>query len=324
MKTAYSRRGFLGATAALAGAALPGHVRAATRPLTMQAAWIADAESIGYFVGLDRGYYAEAGLDLEYLPGGIDVIPEGAIIAGRADLALSTPDTTIKAIAQQGAPFRIIGAQYQKSPIGVVSLARNRIREPGDLTGKTLAVPPVNLVSARAMLRLNGIDPARVNIVPYSYDTASVLRGTVSATVDFVTKAPFAIEQAGEEASFFLLYDFGYTLYNNTVVVTEAVLEQKRDLLKAWLAASRRGWAENLADPALWPPKFADTWFRHTRYSNAQELYCNLTQKPLMEASDGYFAMTGEGIEKCLSALGNAGIKGRTEMFDTSLLDEIA
>ena len=74
------------------------------------------------------------------------MIPESTIIAGRADLALTTPDTTIKAIVEQGAPFKIIGAQYQKNPIGIVSLASNPINEPRDLIGKTLAVPPVNVI----------------------------------------------------------------------------------------------------------------------------------------------------------------------------------
>jgi ABC-type nitrate/sulfonate/bicarbonate transport system substrate-binding protein len=96
----------------------------------MQAAWINDAEFAGYFIGIDEGYYTEEGLDLTYLSGGPDVIPESTIIAGRADLALTTPDTTIKAIVEQGAPFKIIGAQYQKNPIGIVSLAKNPINEP--------------------------------------------------------------------------------------------------------------------------------------------------------------------------------------------------
>ncbi|MEO1398734.1 MAG: ABC transporter substrate-binding protein, partial [Pseudomonadota bacterium] len=106
-----NRRNFLGTAAASAAAAsLPLRASAAT-PFTMQAAWINDAEFAGYFIGIDEGYYAEEGLDLTYLSGGPDVIPESTIIAGRADLALTTPDTTIKAIVDQGAPFKIIGAQ---------------------------------------------------------------------------------------------------------------------------------------------------------------------------------------------------------------------
>ena len=99
MTISLNRRAFLGTAAAgLAASALPHTALAATSPLTMQAAWINDAEFAGYFLGMDQGYYTDAGLDLEYLSGGPDVIPESTIIAGRADLALTTPDTTIKAI----------------------------------------------------------------------------------------------------------------------------------------------------------------------------------------------------------------------------------
>ena len=190
-----NRRHFLSTAAAGAVAtSLPLSARAATA-FTMQAAWINDAEFAGYFIGVDEGYYAEEGLDLTYLSGGPDVIPESTIIAGRADLALTTPDTTIKAIAEQGAPFKIIGAQYQKNPIGIVSLVSNPINEPKDLIGKTLAVPPVNVISVNAMLALNGIDPANVNIVPYAYDPTPLIKGEIDASLDFTTNVPYTISQ---------------------------------------------------------------------------------------------------------------------------------
>ncbi|MDC0431930.1 twin-arginine translocation signal domain-containing protein, partial [Paracoccaceae bacterium] len=65
-----NRRHFLStATAGAVAASLPLSARAAT-PLTMQAAWINDAEFAGYFLGIDEGYYSDAGLDLTYLSGG--------------------------------------------------------------------------------------------------------------------------------------------------------------------------------------------------------------------------------------------------------------
>ncbi len=320
------RRNFLRTTAAGAALALaPAYVRKAhaATPLTMQAAWINDAEFAGYFLGIDQGYYTEAGLDLTYLSGGPDVIPESSIISGRADLALTTPDTTIKAIAEQGAPFKIIGAQYQKNPIGVVSLAKNPIATPQDLVGKTLAVPPVNVISVEAMLQLNNIDRAAVNIVPYAYDPTPLIKGEIDASIDFTTNVPYSIEQQGEEATSFLLYDVGFTIDNDTVVVTEQTLANKRDALVAWLRASRRGWAENLQDPAFWPPKFADTWFQGTGRTIENEIYFNTAQKPLIEHPAGVFTMDDEGIGKNIDALAQIGIKATRDMFDTTLLEEI-
>ncbi|MEO0385465.1 MAG: ABC transporter substrate-binding protein [Pseudomonadota bacterium] len=318
-----NRRHFLGAAAAgVAAGCLPGRAFANT-PLTMQAAWINDAEFIGYYIGMQNGYYAEEGLDLEYLPGGPDVIPESTIIAGRADVALTTPDTTIKAIVDQGAPFKIIGAQYQKNPIGIVSLASNPITSPADLVGKTLAVPPVNVISVEAMLAINGIDRDAVNIVPYAYDPTPLIQGEIDASLDFTTNVPYTIEQQGVEAISFLLYDFGFTIYNDTVVVTEEALAEKRSELVGWLRASRRGWETNYTDPDGWPPRFADSWFEGTGRTIANEIFFNNAQRALMENSSGFFAMTEEGITANLTALAEVGIEGTRDMFDTSLLEDV-
>lgn len=308
--------------AGLAAMSLP--LRAETQsPLTMQASWINDAEFAGYFLALDQGYYRAEGVDLTYLSGGPDVIPESTIIAGRADLALTTPDTTIRAIAEQGAKFKIIGAQYQKSPHGIVSLKKTPIETPQDLVGKTIAAPPVNISTLEALLRINGIDRASVNIVPYAYDPTPLVRGEIDASVDFVTNVPFTISQLGEEAHSFLLYDAGVTLMNNTVVVTEETLASKRKELVSWLRASRRGWNEALAEPALWPPQWEKSWFAGTGRTIENEVFFNTAQKPLIEADAGVFSISEDAIALTIQALDSIGIKARRDMFDTTLLDEI-
>ena len=323
MRIAMNRRTFLTASAAAAGLPLMPRMARAATPFAMQAAWINDAEFAGYFLAMDQGYYTAEGLDLTYLPGGPDVIPEGTIVAGRADLALTTPDTTIKAIVEQGAKFKIIGAQYQKNPIGIVSLAKNPIMTPADMVGKTIAVPPVNTISVEALLAMNGIDRASVNIVPYAYDPTPLIKGEIDASLDFMTNVPYTIKTMGEEAVSFLLYDFGYTIYNDTVVVTEDVLAAKRKELVAWLRASRKGWDENNADTTLWPPKWADTHFAGTGRTIDNEVFFNTAQLPLIANPAGVFAMTEEGIAANIEALSKVGITATREMFDTTLLEEI-
>lgn len=323
MKLTCDRRRFLGLMAASAATPLMGRFAHANTPFTMQAAWINDAEFAGYFLAIDKGYYTDEGLDLNYLSGGPDVIPESSIIAGKADLALTTPDTTIKAIAEQGAPFRIIGAQYQKNPIGIVSLKSNPINSPKDLIGKTLAVPPVNVISIEAMLKMNNIDKADVNIVPYSYDPTPLIKGEIDASMDFTTNVPFTISQQGVEATSFLLYDAGFTIFNDTIVVTEDTLKNKRAELVSWLRASRKGWEENFADPEKYPELWADSWFKGTGRSIENEVYFNKAQQALMESPNGFFDMDEESIEKNIEALSAVGIKATHEMFDTTLLEEI-
>lgn len=290
---------------------------------TMQAAWINDAEFMGYFIAMDKGYYTEQGLKLNYLSGGPDVIPESSLLSGKAPLALTTPDSTINAIVSDGAPFVIVGAQYQKNPIGVVSLKKNPINSPQDLVGKTLAVPPANTLSVEAMLKLSGVNKDDVNIVPYAYDPTPLIQGEIDASIDFTTNVPYTIEEAGEPATSFLLYDHGFTIYNDTVVVTKDALKNNRAEIVKWLRASRQGWVENFKDPGKYPPDYEETYFKGTGRSIANEIFFNNAQKPLMEASGGIFSMTEEGIEANLAALAEIGIKGSRDMFDTTLLEEV-
>jgi ABC-type nitrate/sulfonate/bicarbonate transport system substrate-binding protein len=175
-----SRRHALLAGAATGLAAVSPSARAqGLRALTLQAAWINDAEFMGYYVAMEKGWYQAEGLDLKYLPGGPDVIPEASVLSRKADVALSTVETVINAVTTQRAPLVIIGAQYQKNPIGIVSLASKPIRTPADMIGKTIAVPPVNRLTVEAMLKLNGIDKSRVRIVPYAYDPTPLLKGEI-------------------------------------------------------------------------------------------------------------------------------------------------
>lgn len=292
-----------------------------TVPVTLQAAWVNDAEFMGYFIAQDEGYYTDAGIDLTYLSGGPSVIPESTLLSGDADIALTSPDTTISAIADQGADFVIIGAQYQQNPLGVVSLADSGIAGPEDLVGKIVAVPDVNRLAFDAMLSLNDIEASDVTVVPYAYDPTPLVSGEVDATVDFVTNVPFSISELGAETNSFTLYEAGYRIPNDTVVVTRETLENEPEMLKNWLAASAKGWTENFVDTEAYPPTFENTWFEGTGRTIANELFFNAAQKPLIENADGIFKMSDESIQDTIDSMAAIGITATADMFDMSLFD---
>ncbi len=318
-----SRRQFLATSAALAAAAPLAGWSQTLAKLTMQAAWVNDAEFMGYFIAMDKGYYKAEGLELAYLSGGPDVIPEASLLSKKADICLTTVETAIKAITDQKAPLVIIGAQYQKNPVGIVSLASKPLKTPQDLIGKTIAVPPVNRLTVEAMLKLNGIDKSKVKIVPYAYDPTPLIKGEIDGSLDFTTNVPFTIKSLGKDAASFLLADFKLPLFNDVLVVTQETLKNRRKDIVAFMRASRKGWDENFKDTAAYPPKFKDTWFKGTGRSVENELYFNQAQKSLITHPKGVFAMTDEAIASCIAALNAVNVKADKSHFDTSLLKEI-
>jgi len=292
-------------------------------PLSLQSAWVNDAEFMGYFIAIDKGYYESEGLAFKYLPGGPDKVADEVLVANACDVALTTPDGTVSAIVKQNAPLKIIGTQYQKSPLGIVTLVDNKITKPQDLVGKTLAVPAANKLTTEAFLQIAGVNPRDVQFVPYQYDPSLLVDGTVAATVDFVTNVPYSIRLRNKEPYSFLFWDYGFKLFNDTVAVSENTLKTKRKELVAFIRASRRGWIENFKDTNAYPPLFEKNWFKGTGRTIDNEKYFNEQQKPLMEVANGIFSMSEEAIDDNIRSLNSIGIKATRSMFDTDLLKEV-
>jgi ABC-type nitrate/sulfonate/bicarbonate transport system substrate-binding protein len=317
------RRQFL----ALSASALARRARsapAAATNLTLQSSYVNDAEFLGYFVAIDRGYYRSRGIDLTYRPGGPDVIPESALFSQKADIALTDIDTTVSAITKQGAKFRIIGAQFQKNPMGVISLPTKPVRTPQDLAGKTLSVSPVSMALVKAFFKTAGLAPNAVRIVPdLQSDPTALLTGAVDAALGFISDYPFVVQQHGQTPITLLLGDYGMPQFMDTVVVPEDVLTTKRPALVQWLAASRQGWDENFRDPSAYPRAMHDTWLKPAGRSIEYDTYSNTAYRDLMSSEAGIYAMSDEAIDRNIEAVGRLGLRATRVMFDTSLLQEI-
>ena len=257
---------------------MPGIGRAG-RDRAVQAAWINDAEFFffpGYFLAMDKGFYAERGLDDLICRAAPTSFPS-SIIAARADLALTTP-TPPSAPSSSRARSSRSSAPSIKSPHGIISLAKTPINSPADLVGKTVAVPPVNVATMEALLKINNVDRNAVNIVPYAYDPTPLVKGEIDASLDFVTNVPIRSSRWARTAQLPALRLRRHR-FNDTVVVTEETLAAKRAELVALAARQPQGWDENLVDPAKYPPQWEQSWFKGTGRTIANEVYFNTAQR---------------------------------------------
>ncbi len=327
MQFTQTRRAFgKTALAGLAAAAFTplGRASAAEAALSFQSIWINDPEFIGYFIAIDKGWYKEAGLDLTYIPGGPDVIPQASLLTGKADIALTSLIETASAVSEKGATFKIIGAQFQKSPDSVISLEQTGIKTIKDLVGKTVACPPLSLGTFKVLLGLNGVTEDQLKIVPYAFDPTPLATGQVDAVVDFMTSLPFIVEQtSGKKASYMLFYDFGLPFGQDLVTVTEETLKSRRKDIVAFMRASRKGWNEDIANPEKYTKEFENTWFKGNGYTPEAALFHSRIQVDLMTNPNGVFAMDESWIEKNLATLDKVGVKADKSLFDTSILAEL-
>ena len=296
----------------------------ALKPVSMQVSWIADAQNFGWFTAIDNGYFADEGLDMTWLSGGPDVSPEAQLLTGAADFGVTTPDATATAVAVQGAPFKIVGTVFQTNPLGVMSLVDGTpILTIEDLIGKRIAASQGAAIIITSTLQSQGFDPDDVAIVPYLFDLEILTSGEVDGTAEFCTDAPWIVEAQGFDNHCVLFADMGYRMFQNTITVTEETLADRRDDVVGFLRAGRRGWAENLADPAVYPPLFEDTWQAGTGLTAEHQTFYNTAQKPLVESPAGILSLTEESVAEVVATFNAAGIDVSSDLFDLTVQEEI-
>jgi ABC-type nitrate/sulfonate/bicarbonate transport system substrate-binding protein len=294
--------------------------------LTLQTSWVADAEFSGYFIADTKGYYHQHQINITITPGGPNVTPEQVVASGRAQVGLSSADT-ITAAKNNGAPLMIIGTQYQKNPLGILSLKKSNINTPRDLVGKTLGVPPGSTDQITAFLTVNHIDPKSVNTVSYGSDPTPIANGSVDAAVAFVTTDPFLLQEKGFETSTFLLADYNYNIYNDCVFVTQDTLKNQRPNLVSFLRASILGWQDNLADPKYVVPLITDNYGKSLGLSPQSQQAQNDAQIPLLQSpatqAHGLFWMDDAGIQVNMDTLTATHFSPDKSIFDVSVLQEV-
>ncbi|MCR6689600.1 ABC transporter substrate-binding protein [Cellulomonas sp.] len=104
-------------------------------PVKLQLQWLTQAQFAGYYAALDQGYYADAGLDVEIIPSGGDIVPQDALAQGEVDYAIAWVPKVLGSI-EQGAKITNVAQIFERSATMQVSFKDAGITSPADLAGK--------------------------------------------------------------------------------------------------------------------------------------------------------------------------------------------
>jgi NitT/TauT family transport system substrate-binding protein len=323
-----TRRGLIAAGAAGIGATafglLPRRALAQT-PVSFQLSWLHSSQFAGSYIALDRGWWAEEGLEVSLLQGGPNAPVEPPVVAGTALVGISAADYTAAAV-EQGAPFRILGVAMQKNPFVIASLAANPVNVPADLAGKRIGMALANTPVLQALCTLNGVDINAIEIVPTQYSAQPLIAGEVDCLLCWETDLPVAMDIEGIENVTMLMADHGYAVHSQTYIATEDSLANRRAELVALMKGEVRGWdayREN-TDAAA---ELTLAMFPDAGLDLATQKLQAARQVPLMfsELTDanGFGWWTDETVAANIETLALLGRSVTPDLWDRSILEEV-
>jgi putative hydroxymethylpyrimidine transport system substrate-binding protein len=209
--------------------------------------WFLNPDHVPFLVAQEKGWFAEAGLDVELVEPKehLDAVDE--ISAGRMHLAVTEP---IHLVADVAAGRDIVGfARFLHTNGGVMYFADSGISRPRDMAGKRLQYPgapgPGGPAIVRTMIEADGGEP-EAEVVPVNngfYHTDALIDGKADlATLVFYNFEVVEARHRGRPAEFFALKEWGVPDFCQLILIaTPQWLEEQRDAVAAFLRQIRRG-----------------------------------------------------------------------------------
>ena len=233
-----------------------GSAPAALTPVKLQLQWFTQAQFAGYFAAVDQGFYKDAGLDVQIVEGGTDIVPQTVLAQGQADFAIAWVPKAL-ASREQGAGITDVAQVYQRSGTLQVSFKDKGITDAAGLKGKKVGNWGFgNEYELFAGMTKAGLSPGKdVTLVQQQFDMQALLKGDIDAAQAMIYNEYAQVLEADnpKTGKLYTPADFNAVNWNTegTAMLQDAIwantskLGDKayQDTTVKFIEASLRGWA---------------------------------------------------------------------------------
>ena len=212
--------------------------------------YIPDPQYAPFYVAVDKGYFAEEGLELEF---DYSFETDGMALVGANEVpfAIVGGDQVILARAQD-LPVVYVMEWFQKYPIAIVSREEAGIETPQDMIGRTVGLPGffgTSYVGYVGLLSANDITQDQVQATDVGFtQIEALLSDQAEAVVVFANNEPIQLENMGESINTLQVADY-IDLVHNGIITNEETIANNPELVQSFVRALLRGLADTLADP---------------------------------------------------------------------------
>jgi putative hydroxymethylpyrimidine transport system substrate-binding protein len=216
--------------------------------------WFPNPDHAGIYEALDRGYFSEAGLDVQPQIPSDPAAPIKQVAAGRVDLAVSYEPEVLLA-REQGLDVIAVGSLVPEPLTSVISLGKDAVRNGRGLDGKRVATAgiPYQAAYLHTILEEAGLNEDDVEQVDVGLNLlAPLIAGKVDATLGmFWNIEGVELARRGEDPTILPVDELGIPTYDELVLVGSGErLEEDPEAIRLFLAALERGTRDAVDDPA--------------------------------------------------------------------------
>ena len=220
--------------------------------LTLQLKWVTQGQFAGYYVAKDKGFYEEAGLDIEIKPGGPDIAPPQVIAGGGADVIIDWMPSAL-ASREKGVKLVNIAQPFKRSGMMLTCRKDSGIASPADFKGKTLGVwffgneyPFLSWMSKLGLSTEGGADG--VTVLKQGFNVDPLIQKQADCVSTMTYNEYWQLIDAGFTPDDLIVFNYTdqgvATLEDGIYVLEDSLADEKTvDKLARFVKASMKGWA---------------------------------------------------------------------------------
>lgn len=245
-------RSTLAATALLAGLAAAGPALAQT-PVKVLLDWAWLPYHSPFLLAQDKGFYKEAGLDVTLEQGRGSGSTAVVLSQGSFDIAHLNVTNAAQLMGKGGA-IKVVAIYQHKTAASFVGIkGKVKLDGPQSLKGIRIGSTPggSDALSLRIFMRANGMKDGDLNVVSLEANakTTALFGGRIDVVSGDAPAFDAYVRATDQQPETFRLGDAGVPLLGFGFAVNDAYLSRNPEIVRKFLAATKRGFQEAAKDP---------------------------------------------------------------------------
>ncbi|MDA3886247.1 MAG: PAS domain S-box protein [Candidatus Delongbacteria bacterium] len=213
--------------------------------MNLQLRWFHQFQFAGYYAAKEKGFYKDAGLEVNIIEGGTDTDVMNEVISNKAEYGVQTPSIIVDRMS--GSPVVVLAAIFQHSPVALIVNRANEIDAPSQLIDKAIMLGEKN-VEIRAMLRNERVLD-KVTIKEFTGNYKDLLQNKIDGASGYITDISYFQDQNINTFSYIRPITYGIDFYGDCLFTSENEIEDHPDRVLAFREASIKGWKYALENP---------------------------------------------------------------------------
>jgi NitT/TauT family transport system substrate-binding protein len=240
------------ALACLTVLAPPAHAQA-TEKVSLRLDWTTLGYHAPFFLGVERGYYKEAGIDVQILEGkGSSSVV--TLVGNDADDFAFADATTAARLIAQGLPAKVVMGIFQRSTLSLFFPDNSPMRAPADLKGKRVSMCAGDAMSLYLPVYLKAVGLNATDVRSVTVDCSIkytvIAQGMADAVASYGTAGKPLMAAVGiPQSRKFDYADVGIFLPSHGLVASNKKIAAQPALIRKFAEATRKSWTEARANP---------------------------------------------------------------------------